>query len=269
MAQDPADVFEKAPPDVDGALRARVTQFYQYFVDGKFRLADALVAEDAKDTFFAAEKRRYHACAIGNVTYSENFTKAKVVTSCDTEYFFGGNRIPVKLPIVSTWKVQDGEWFWYVAPAADQSKYNSPVGPVLKPPSDQPDTSSKPAVTMPDPASILEKVKHGVRVDRSELDFDGSKASKQEIHLKNTLPGRAAVTSEFSIPGISVTPNRAELAGDQEVTVVIAFDPKDPKIVCQECLAHPQTRSAGTVVLRVDPTGQELPIQVVIATPEK
>lgn len=48
FAQQSDDLFEKAPPNVDEALRARITEFYQYFVDGKFRDADGLVADDSK-----------------------------------------------------------------------------------------------------------------------------------------------------------------------------------------------------------------------------
>ena len=63
-AQDPADLFRKAPPEVDDALRQRVTAFYQAHVDGKFRAADQFVAEDSKDAFFEAPKRRYLNCLL-------------------------------------------------------------------------------------------------------------------------------------------------------------------------------------------------------------
>jgi len=273
-AQDPGAVFEKAPPDVDAALRARINEFYGDFVAGKFRQADALVAEDSKDTFFAAEKRRYNACTIGTITYSENFSKAKVVTTCDTEYFFAANRFPVKLPIVSMWRIENGQWFWFVIPLSEQDTYNSPFGPVPRPKGDQTGAepggqpANAPAVSIPDPAAVLAQVKNGVRIDRNSIDFNGAKESKQEIHVKNTLPGRATVVAEYSgIPGFSVTPAKAELSAGQEVTMVFAFDPKDPKVKCKECLANPQSRAAGTVTLRVDPTGQALPVQINFVTP--
>jgi len=269
-AQDPGAVFEKAPPDVDAALRARVNEFYGDFVAGKFRKADALVAEDSKDTFFAAEKRQYKSCTIGTVTYSENYTKAKVVTTCDTEYFFAANRFPVKLPVVSLWRIQDGQWFWYVLPLSEQDTYNSPFGPVRRPKGDQTGSAAPdaPAVSIPDPAAVLAQVKNGVRIDRTTVDFNGAKASKEEIHVKNTLPGRATVIAEYSgIPGFSVTPPKAELSAGQEVTMTFAFDPKDPKVTCKECLANPQNRPAGTVTLRVDPTGQALPVLIKFVTP--
>ena len=272
-AQDPGAVFEKAPPDVESALRARVNQFYQYFVDGKFRLADALVAEDSKDTFFAAEKRRYKACVVGNITYSDNFTKAKAVTTCDTEYFFAANRFPVKLPIVSLWKLENGDWYWYVIPASEQDTYNSPFGPVKRPDAasggqQTPDTPAAPSI--PDPASVLARVRNGVHVDRTKLSFNGAKASKEEIHLKNTLPGRATIVAQFSgIPGLKVTPMKSDLGANGEVTMTFAFDPKDPTVNCAECLAHPQSRLAGTVTLRVEPTGQTVPVTVEFVTPKQ
>jgi len=37
--QQAQELLEKAPPEVDDALRARVTKFYQAMVDGKFRAA--------------------------------------------------------------------------------------------------------------------------------------------------------------------------------------------------------------------------------------
>jgi len=48
-AQAPADVTTPgAPADVDKALRARVSQFFQYHVDGDFRKAYDIVAEDTR-----------------------------------------------------------------------------------------------------------------------------------------------------------------------------------------------------------------------------
>jgi hypothetical protein len=40
----------------DVALRARVTEFLQYHVDGNFRKAYDMVAEDTKDDYFASGK---------------------------------------------------------------------------------------------------------------------------------------------------------------------------------------------------------------------
>lgn len=266
LAQEASNLFEKAPPEVDQALRARIAQFYQAFIDGKFRLADALVAEDSKDVFFAAEKRRYHACEIGNITYSDNFTKAKAVVSCDTEYFMMGRQIPIKLPISSLWKIQDGEWYWYTIPVSQQEMVNTPIGPVKRAPlaqaGDAPGTSSvvRPMIS---PAQLMAAVK----VDRESVVFNSSKASSQELKVKNTMPGLVTVIATSNIPGLSVTPDKAQLQANNEVKLALAFNPEDPAIACSDCLSHPQDRKAGDITLRIEPTGQVLTVNVNFVVP--
>src|ERR1700724_3603210 len=80
LAQRPADLFSKAPPEVDEALRARVAKFYQAHVDGKPRRAEELVAEDTKDYFYTARKPQYLSFQIIKIDYTDTFTKATVTT---------------------------------------------------------------------------------------------------------------------------------------------------------------------------------------------
>ena len=55
-----------------------MNEFFGYHVSGKFMKALPLVAEDTKEYYFAVQKRQYISYAVGNITYSENFTKAMV-----------------------------------------------------------------------------------------------------------------------------------------------------------------------------------------------
>src|SRR4051794_9122395 len=71
--------LDKPPQDVDDALRARITKFYDLHVASKFRQAEQLVAEESKDDFYVLSKPELKAFKIGNIEYSEKFTKAKVV----------------------------------------------------------------------------------------------------------------------------------------------------------------------------------------------
>jgi hypothetical protein len=264
--EEPRNLFEKAPPDVEKALKARVATFYQLFVDGKFRQAEALVAEDSKDVFFAAEKKKYKSCDQGSIAYSDNFTKAKAVVSCDTNYFAMGRQIEVKLPITSLWKLQEGEWFWYVIPPSQLTEYNTPFGPAKRPQEEAGDTPPAPA-PMVRPMISPEQLMKAVQADRDSLDFNSAKSSQQEVHLKNTLPGNVTLTASTGIAGVSVKPSKAEIPSGAELTFVIAFDPQDPAIGCPTCLSHPQDRKAGEVIMRVEQTGQLLPIQVRFVVP--
>src|ERR1700726_4555299 len=79
LAQNPADLFSKAPPDVEEALRARISKFHQAHVDGKPRRAEEVVAEDSKDFFYDMKKPKALSFEIGKIEYSKDFTEAKAI----------------------------------------------------------------------------------------------------------------------------------------------------------------------------------------------
>ena len=89
----------KVPPEVDQALRARVAKFYQAHIDGKYRAADQLVAEDSKDAFFGMAKPHIKSFEIIRIDYSESFTKAEVALLCPADWFLRGQKVAVKIPL--------------------------------------------------------------------------------------------------------------------------------------------------------------------------
>ena len=117
LAQSPKDA-PKPPADVDAALRARVTEFFQYHVTGEFRKGEALVADDSKELYYNRNKPRYLKLeGIERVDWSENFTKAMVTVMVVTpEMIPGWVGGPPEVPIPSTWKLENGKWCWYVEP---------------------------------------------------------------------------------------------------------------------------------------------------------
>src|SRR5208337_4282459 len=82
FAQDAAGVSSNPPADVDQALRARITEFYDLQVKGEFRKADALVAEDSKNFYFTSTKIKYLSFEIVRIDYSDSFTRAKAAVLC-------------------------------------------------------------------------------------------------------------------------------------------------------------------------------------------
>jgi hypothetical protein len=63
LGQDSSELFDKAPPPIDEALRARVDKFYGAFIAGKFKEAYLLVADDSQDKFFELSKDQYKGMA--------------------------------------------------------------------------------------------------------------------------------------------------------------------------------------------------------------
>ena len=261
LAQIPSDVFDKAPPAIDDALRTRVEAFYQAHVDGKFRAADQYVAEDSKDAFFAAEKTKYKGFQVSKITYSDNFTKANVVTNCKTDMFFHGSKYPVTMPTVTHWKIDQGQWFWsYVSP----DEMDTPFGTMKGGPPEDSEKAAVVAMIPKDFNAAAKEILSKVTVDRSEITLDQDRTSSREVHLKNGLLGPIKVSTDpTGIPGLTVRPAKPEVGPGEEVAVIIEFNFEDPSINCRDCLVHPGVRPPATVNIHVQPTQQEFPIRIV------
>lgn len=244
FAQNPADLFEKAPPEVDKALRERIAQFYQYHVEGKFRQAEQLVAEDTKDYFYTANKPKYLSFEIVRIEYSEEFTKAKATILCETIILAPGfTDKPVKVPVPSRWKLVDGQWFWYVDPEAMNM---TPFGR-MKPGTGSGATAATPPLPR---GQEVQSVLTGVRADKtSVLLAEGP----QEVTLSNGMPGHIDLeVAGARIPGVQVKLDRTAL-GPGEKAVATVAPGKGAKLPATPVV----------VTIRVVQTGQLIPIQVV------
>src|SRR5579864_2193220 len=114
-------------PEVEQALRARVTEFLQYHVDGNFRKAYDMVAEDTKDQYFNTGKVKLQSFTIDNIKFTDNFTRAAVTATMAKTVNVAGTDIPVALPSTITWKIENGKWVWY-SDAAKSAAWATPIG---------------------------------------------------------------------------------------------------------------------------------------------
>jgi hypothetical protein len=150
------------PADVDRALRARVEEFFQYHVTGEFRKAEALVAEDTKDLFYNRNKPRYLKFVnIDHINYNDDFTKATaIVMVVSPEMIAGWVGGPPTLPIPSTWKIEDGKWYFYLEPetflrtpfgniSLNAASKAAPTAPGMMPPGFLPAGSAPSGISMP------------------------------------------------------------------------------------------------------------------------
>lgn len=114
----------RVPSEVDAALRARITQFYQLQKDGKYIRALEMVAEDTKDAFVASAKSNVSNFEIQSIQYSDNFSKAEVMAvvghMVPIEGFMGH---PLGMKTPSHWKVENGQWCYYEIPGPPASPF--------------------------------------------------------------------------------------------------------------------------------------------------
>lgn len=234
----PTDVFDKAPPHLDEALRASVAKFFQAHVDAKYRQAEEVIAEDSKDFFYNMEKRHYFSYDIVRINYNEDFTKATVVTGVEVEW-----RSPrvgvmrVKQPMTSLWKLENGRWSWYVVPQKD---WDTPWGR-MNPGPDPPDNKMMALFKGVD----IETVARQVAIDTTEIRLKGYEASEGRAVISNSMPGEITLRlTAPSAPGLEVKLDKTSLKSGDKATLSVQYNPatKDPK-------------PSREVIVAVDPTG--------------
>jgi hypothetical protein len=176
--------FDKPPAGTEEALRERVTKYYQAFVSGKFRVADQVVAEESKDDFFAIDKSKYRGFNIQTITWEENFTKARVLTMVDTDWFMMGRTIQAKAPQLSLWKLEKGEWFWYI-------KSREVVFPFARHPVPEGGGNGPDA-----PPGGVRVPKVLLAVTPEQVVLDPSKGCEAVVTLQNMMPGQITLRAE-------------------------------------------------------------------------
>jgi len=202
------------PPEVDAALRSRVTQFYELLVAKKGRLAEELVASDTKDFYYNMAKPNILAFGIKTIQYAPDLKSAHVTLSARMIMMMGG--APPQgfdVPYGSDWKIDDGKWCMYV----DQAKLmETPFGKVQV----NSTTSSD------DVSSVIGRFSgaattNGVHADPRNVPFDPANPQPQVVTLKNTLPGPVTIELISPSPALKVEIAKPNLGADESTQVTI------------------------------------------------
>lgn len=250
LAQSPADLFSKAPPAIEEALRGRITKFYEAHRDGKFRVADQYVADDSKDVFFESDKRRCKTFEIAKITYtSQDFSAANVLVLCQTQMLMPpAGVMELKMPLASKWKVTGGDWFWYVEPNPTRE---SPFGKMA--PGEGKEGGLPVAIPKgPDARELMLLVS----ADKSVLKFLPGTAGSDELVISSELPGQAQLSIDGPpLPDVKLELERSVLNGKEAAKLVARYQP-DPK----------QPRGKGATAefrIVVQPVNKVIPVQIV------
>lgn len=201
----PPPASQKAPPEVDAALRTRITQFYQLEVEGRFNQALQLVAEDTKDLFVGSSKPTYQSSEIQSIRYSDDFTKAEVmvmVTRLLPIQGFMGHPVPTKT--TSRWKLENGQWCYYVDPQKDLPA--TPFGRLAPPGMAIPSGGAPGAARLqppPMPSNLANP--RSLVADKASVQLRSSGPSSAQVAISNPSPWAAKLTlSDPKVAGLTV-----------------------------------------------------------------
>lgn len=271
----PAAVFAQADvsaaaPEVDKALRANVTEFFQDFIDGKFRKAIELVADDTQDLYFASPKLEMRKFSIDAISYSDNFTHAVVkmtvtrVWRMKAEGFLQDADVPG--PMETTWKIEDGKWVYYEKPKG-AGEWVTPMGPSadLGPAAAQAAAEHKKindGTMAAEAQRILQQTGAVTGVTPDEVTLSADKASSAKIVFRNGVPGPVSLTIEGlpkAIPGLTAKVEQPNVSAGGQSTVEFSFDPSAGK----------PSMTSLTVVVVVAPFSQGLPVRINFASAQQ
>ena len=252
----PTDIFQKAPPHIDTALRTRVSQFLQAHVDGKYRVANELVAEESKDFYFAMEKRRFLSFEILRIDYTENFTKATVVAMVEVNWRPSA-RFPntvMKPPYKMLWKVENGDWYWYTV---NTGEWDTPWG-AMKVPGVAPDKNDPAAAVIAQIRGMNgEAILSQVKVSKTDVELRCYEDSSDTVEITNKMPGVVSLRLEGSPAiGLDLRLDRAQLQPGETAKLTFKYVPPTK-------LAKPPV----VAVLKIEPTGHEIRFNVNFAIP--
>jgi len=240
FAQNPADLFNKPPAEVDQALRERMTEFFDLHVKKQFRKAEELVAEDTKDFFYSHDKPAYLSFEIKDITYSENFTKAKATVLCEQRVMLPGFADkPVKFPIPSTWKVENGKWVWYVD---QEALRQSPFGKMTA----GPNASGAPGLPASIPSDFSFILKQ-VRVEKDSLELKQGETA--QVTITNSAPGQMNIALVEVPQGVQAKLDHGDLKAGEKVALTLRAGDQP---------------ASGVIRIRVAQTDEILPIQIVV-----
>jgi hypothetical protein len=215
---------DKAPPEVDQELRARVNGFYHYFVVGSFspRKAEAFIAEDTKEFFYDNGKIQFKEFRIDSISYSDNFTKASVMVIGKSMKMVRGTLVEMEQPMLTRWKIEDGKWCWTYDP---QDVGRTPMGGAR---TDAPATAPAPGqmVIPKDPLSVLPKAPMGI--DKSSVTLSASEPGSTQIVFTNGADGAVQVGLDGpTVRGLKATLEPATVPGHGTAVLTLKFDPAD------------------------------------------
>jgi len=218
------------PPEVDKALRTRVNDFFQCHVDGNFRKAYEMVAEDTKDYYFAVMKIRLKSFQLTSVKYSDDFKKATVDLNTDQEIRrpeFPGTIVPV--PMTTKWKIEEGKWVWYrdAADAHVTPMGESEISKIMPGDKIAPQDLSK-IVTPEQLQRMATNILHQAGVDKQEVTLATDKPSSAVVTFHNGQAGtvKVMIAGGKTLAGFTSALDKTDVGPNEDAVLKLTYDPQ-------------------------------------------
>jgi hypothetical protein len=235
-----AQQVSPATAEAEKAVRARAEKFLQLEQDKNFRAAWALVANDTQDYFFNNGRPDIESFVVEKIELSDNNTRARVTFKVKATLRAPGvGSQAFEFPGTSTWKIENGDWYWYV----DQSVVDTPFGKVTAPHAAS-GGSARLVPVIPNLAALQNKIS----IDRTSVVLSDAEPM-QSVKISNDMPGSIELeVTSGEIDGVTVELEKKQLAAG--ATAGLRF----------RLTGH--AKASGTVRITCSPLGKQFDIQV-------
>ena len=123
-----SDPFDRPPPpEVEEALRSRITQFYDLLEQGKFRETEQLVAKDSRESYYTARKSRVYGASVREIDFSSDLRTAKVLVTLKAKIPLAGSTL-FDMPIGTQWAWEEENWFLVLPKTRPGDQVPTPFG---------------------------------------------------------------------------------------------------------------------------------------------
>ena len=258
QVQNPKDLFEKAPPGVDEALRQRVDAFYKTWVEAKFRAGEKYVADDAQEVYYSMQKQKFGGCEIIKVKYERDFNDAIVTVACKGKWNIQGKELDSILAHTDFWSIEKELWVWTLKPVKTvetpfgTSHYGNIEGST--------GLFNKETGLPKDFNALGGEILKQVSVDKQQVQLSSFEKATAVVTIKNGLNGYTDIRADAdNAPlGFTMKLDKTKIPAYGEAKLTLSYEPKDKS-----------AKATATVRITVEQTSKVFPVVVTFAIPEE
>jgi len=215
-----------AAAKAEKALRERVQQFYQLQLDKKYRQAEAMVADDTRDDYYASKKPDIKGFSIEKIQLLDGNTKAKVIIKAKVVMLFPGAGAQIfETPTPTEWKLENGEWRWYIS---EEAKAASPFGRLKTTAGGAIDNKGQAPGGIEHPN--LGALEEQIAIDSTAVEFSAEKP-EGTVTISNGLPGPITLRIDphaDTIKGLTVKADKMTINSGEKSVVTFHREGSGP-----------------------------------------
>lgn len=249
----------KVPAAREALLKQRASKFWQFFVDGKFRLAEPLVSPDSQDYYYSWPKKQIRKFRIEKIEYSEAGKRALVIAVADTDMtLMGAGTMAIEQPVYTHWRFEKGSWFWFY-PRNEMRQ--TPFGPMPTGDGNGTGQAAKDMAFMVRGGPKLADLERMVLPDRNSVEFVAGEAKEEFITMQNSMQGTVSLKlSARNTDELSCVLEANEIPAKGSVKLLVRYRPAEVKagerapVSKTDCVvAVAQTGKAHAIHIQVGP----------------